>query len=190
MLTFPIIVMLVCWYPKSQTSTFQGFRLPFQALRQRRQPLRHGQLRPHGDAAQGGAGGLDIAAHGAAEGGEDHWEVLETNGGRIQPPKSWRFLLQMCFFSPNFSFCGLEIFFRVLYVNFRWCIAPKGKSWKLEPVRFSSIFHIWLEYPSHEACVRPRLLKVSIRQILNVIQREAPNPARPKKQYLVGDYFV
>ena len=174
------------------SSTFEGFPLPFQALRQRRQPLRHGQLRPHGHPAQGGAGGLDVAAHGAAEGGEDHWEVLETNGSQAgSNPPSHGGLLQMCFF-PNFSKWPFETFFRVLYVNFRWCIAPKGKSWKLEPVRFSKHlpYLAGISIPLAHPCVRQSLLKVSIGQILNVIQREAPNPARPKKQCLVGDNLV
>ena len=172
------VVMLVCWYPESQTSTFQGFPLPFQALRQRRQPLRHGQLRPHGHAAQGGAGGLDVAAHGAAEGGENHWEVLgdQTAGGRghrIQPPSHGGLLQKWPF----------EFIFRVRVVHFRWCIAPKGKSWKLEPVRFSKHlpYLAGISIPLAHPCVRQGLLKVSIGQILNVIQREAPNPARPKK---------
>lgn len=86
-----------------------GFPLPFQALRQRRQPLRYGELRPQLHAAHGGAGGLDVAAHGAAEGGEDHWEVLETQ--RLEAgstaAKPWRFLLQMVF-SPNFDLSGQE----------------------------------------------------------------------------------
>lgn len=82
-----------------------GLPLPFQALRQRRQPLRHGKLRPQLHAAHGGAGGLDVAAHRAAEGGEDHWEVLETQrqeaAARFQPPKSGRFAFR-CVFSLTF----------------------------------------------------------------------------------------
>ena len=57
-------------------------------------------------------------------------------------------------------------------------------------LKFSIFKHlpylVGISIPLAHPCVRQGLLKVSIGQILNVIQREAPNPSRPKKKTRFG----